>query len=56
MTDWYVVLGEYIRNNVADGQEGIPVHLEYQYIDVSTCEAATGLWLETWSVSFCGSL
>ena len=50
----YFVTGEYYRTNVTDGQEGVPVHLEYQYIDVSTCDAATGLYLETWQANATG--
>lgn len=48
------VTGEYLRMDVVEDQEGIPVHLEYQYIDVSTCEAATGLYLETWRANATG--
>ncbi|THY70846.1 aromatic compound dioxygenase [Aureobasidium pullulans] len=50
----YFVTGEYYRPNVTEDQEGIPVHLEYQYIDISTCEVATGLYLEAWQANATG--
>lgn len=50
----YYVTGEYIRSDVTDGQEGVPVHLEYQYIDVSTCEVVEGLYVDTWQANATG--
>lgn len=50
----YFVVGEYYRTNVVESQEGIPLHLEYQYIDISTCEVATGLYLEAWQANSTG--
>lgn len=46
--------GEYVRTNVTEDQGGVPVHLEYQYIDVETCKAATGLHLTHWSANATG--
>lgn len=28
----YYVTGEYIRTDVTEDQDGVPVHLEYQYV------------------------
>ncbi|KAG9516123.1 aromatic compound dioxygenase, partial [Aureobasidium melanogenum] len=50
----YFVIGEYYRTNVVESQGGVPVHLEYQYIDTSTCEPATGLYLEAWQANSTG--
>lgn len=51
----YYVEGELFRSNVLDGQKGVHVHLEYQYIDVSTCKAPTKqLYIETWSANATG--
>ncbi|KAF2226631.1 Intradiol ring-cleavage dioxygenase [Elsinoe ampelina] len=50
----YYVSGEHYRTNVVEDQEGVPVHIEYQYIDVETCEVATGLYIETWSTNATG--
>ncbi|KAF2453724.1 Intradiol ring-cleavage dioxygenase [Lineolata rhizophorae] len=37
----YFVAGEMIRSNVTEGQAGVPLHLEFQFIDTSTCEPIT---------------
>lgn len=50
----YYVSGELIRSDVVDGQEGVAVHLEYQYIDVSTCEPVPGLYVDTWQANATG--
>ena len=51
----YYVSGEYFRTNVVEDQEGLPVHLEYQYVDVSTCDAPTkDLYLENWQANATG--
>jgi len=50
----YYVSGELVRSNVVDGQEGVAIHLEYQYIDVSTCEPIEGLWIDTWNANSTG--
>ena len=50
----YFVTGEYFRTDVVEDQEGVPVHIEYQYIDISTCDVATGLYLETWQANATG--
>jgi len=50
----YYVSGELIRSDVVGGQEGVPVHLEYQYIDVSTCEPVSGLYVDTWQANATG--
>ncbi|KAF2151337.1 aromatic compound dioxygenase, partial [Myriangium duriaei CBS 260.36] len=51
----YWVEGEYYRSNVRDGQAGVPIHLEYQYIDVNTCDTPTSdLYIEHWSANATG--
>lgn len=50
----YWVTGEYVRKNVVRGQSGIPVHLEYQFIDTSTCNAVSGMYVETWQANATG--
>lgn len=35
----YYVYGELIRSNVTEGQAGVPMHLEMQFVDTNTCEA-----------------
>ncbi|KAJ6100437.1 Intradiol ring-cleavage dioxygenase [Penicillium canescens] len=50
----YWVRGEYVRENVIDGQPGVPVILETQFIDVETCEPIVGLGMEIWSANATG--
>lgn len=51
----YYVTGEYYRSDVTEDQTGVPVEIEYQYIDVSTCSApASTIYIETWSVNATG--
>ncbi|KAJ5288651.1 Intradiol ring-cleavage dioxygenase [Penicillium angulare] len=47
----YYVVGEQIRQNVVEDKwcDGIPLHLELQYIDVTTCEPVSGLWVDVWN-------
>lgn len=40
----YFVKGEYIRKNLRDGQEGVPVILDGQFVDVETCEPIENLY------------
>src|SRR4051812_9781119 len=44
----YFVLGEQIRSNVAEGQKGVPLHLEVQFVNVKTCKPSPGLLVDIW--------
>jgi protocatechuate 3,4-dioxygenase beta subunit len=44
----YYVAGEYIRNNVIDGQEGVPLVLDLQVINIANCEPLSGVMVEIW--------
>jgi protocatechuate 3,4-dioxygenase beta subunit len=50
----YYVTGEQIRSNVVDGQVGVPMHLEMQYIDIKTCKPATNILVDIWSCNALG--
>jgi len=50
----YFVSGELIRSDVVDGQAGIAMHLEYEYIDINTCEPVEGLYIDTWNANATG--
>lgn len=51
----YYVLGEHVRSNVTEGETGIPVHLELQFIDVSTCDAVEDpLFVDIWNCNSTG--
>jgi len=43
------VTGEYIRSKLVDDQEGIPLHLDIQLVDVNTCQPMGNVFLELWS-------
>jgi len=50
----YYVGGEYIRTDVAEDQAGIPLYLDYQVIDVDTCEPIPEIHLELWHCNATG--
>ncbi|KAF8750342.1 Aromatic compound dioxygenase [Rhizoctonia solani] len=42
----YHILGEMVRQNISEGQAGVPLTVEVDFIDVETCEA--NLWVDAW--------
>jgi protocatechuate 3,4-dioxygenase beta subunit len=50
----YYVLGEQIRSDVREGQPGIPMHLELQFVDVTTCKSLQPLVVDIWSCNATG--
>lgn len=50
----YYVGGEYIRSNIIEEQEGIETILDYQVIDVDTCEPVPNVYLEIWHCNATG--
>ena len=50
----YYVLGEYVRKDVKEGQAGIDMYLEVQYIDIETCEPVQGLYVDVWNCNATG--
>ena len=50
----FYVNGEMIRSNIVDGEEGVPVYLDVQFIDVSTCEPATAVMVDLWHANSTG--
>ncbi|KAL2264364.1 hypothetical protein VTK26DRAFT_5790 [Humicola hyalothermophila] len=50
----YYVAGEYIRSNVVESQPGVPLLLDYQVIDVATCDPVPNLYLEIWHCNATG--
>lgn len=44
----YYVSGEFIREDVTDGQAGVDLHLELQVLDVNTCEPIANAYTEIW--------
>lgn len=45
------VAGEAIRKTLVEGQEGIPLHLDLQLVDVTTCKPIPSAVIEIWSKS-----
>jgi protocatechuate 3,4-dioxygenase beta subunit len=33
----YYVTGEFIRQDITEGQAGVPLHIELQFVDMTTC-------------------
>ncbi|KAH7313882.1 Intradiol ring-cleavage dioxygenase [Stachybotrys elegans] len=50
----YYVSGESIRRNLVEDQEGVDLILDFQVIDVSTCEPVPELFLEIWHCNSTG--
>jgi Dioxygenase len=50
----YYVNGELIRENVAEGQGGIPLFLQMQFVDTSTCEPIPNMWVDLWHCNATG--
>ncbi|KAE8151624.1 Intradiol ring-cleavage dioxygenase [Aspergillus avenaceus] len=48
------VKGELIRQDVRDDQEGVPVYLDGQFIDIDTCEPIEGLYWDVWNCNTTG--
>lgn len=50
----YYVLGELVRSDVKEGQAGVDLYLDVQYIDINTCEPAQGLFVDVWNCNATG--
>lgn len=50
----YYVNGELIRKDVKEGQAGIDLYLEVQYIDVATCQPVPELFVDIWNCNATG--
>ncbi|KAI1373972.1 aromatic compound dioxygenase [Hypoxylon crocopeplum] len=50
----YYVGGEYVRENVIEDQAGVDTILDYQVIDVNTCEPVTDVYVEMWHCNSTG--
>ncbi|KAL4863405.1 hypothetical protein BDV12DRAFT_202129 [Aspergillus spectabilis] len=48
------VNGELIRTDILEEQPGVPVVLEYQFVDVSTCQPLVDIYADTWSCNATG--
>jgi len=50
----FYVTGEAIRSNIVDGERGVPLHLDIQMVDVTTCQPVKGVYIEIWGANATG--
>ena len=50
----YYVDGELIRDDIRDGQEGVPLFLDVQLIDTSTCDPVPAVYVDFWHCNATG--
>ncbi|KAH8898850.1 aromatic compound dioxygenase [Thozetella sp. PMI_491] len=48
------VMGEAVRSKVVDDQKGVPLYLDFQVIDVNTCQPLKGVLVEMWNCNSTG--
>ena len=48
------VTGEYVRKNIVEYQAGVPITLDYQVINVDTCEPVSDVYVEIWHCNATG--
>jgi len=50
----YYVAGELIREDITEGQRGVPLHVEVEFVDVANCEAVPQLAIDLWQCNATG--
>lgn len=50
----YYVDGELIRTNMVEDQEGVPLYLDVQLLDTSTCEPVPAVFVDFWHCNSTG--
>ncbi|KAI5925504.1 Intradiol ring-cleavage dioxygenase [Camillea tinctor] len=50
----FYVLGEYVRDDLRDGEAGIDMIVETQVLDVATCSPLVGSWVDIWNANTTG--
>lgn len=50
----FYVPGEYVREDLREGQKGVDVVVDGQFIDVETCEPIEGLYWDIWNCNATG--
>ncbi|KAL2193337.1 Intradiol ring-cleavage dioxygenase [Corynascus similis CBS 632.67] len=50
----FYVLGQDIRTDLVETQQGVPLYLDFQLIDVETCEPIEGAFIEMWNANSTG--
>ncbi|KAL8287185.1 hypothetical protein RQP46_003637 [Phenoliferia psychrophenolica] len=49
----YHILGELVRQNITEGQAGVPLEVQINVIDISTCEPVQ-VWIDAWHANATG--
>lgn len=50
----FYVLGEYVRSDLTDDEEGVALTFDAQFVDVETCEPVTDVWFDIWNCNATG--
>ncbi|KAJ5719265.1 aromatic compound dioxygenase [Penicillium malachiteum] len=50
----YYVKGELIRSDIREGQAGVPIIFDAQFVDVDTCEPIEDLYFDIWNCNATG--
>jgi protocatechuate 3,4-dioxygenase beta subunit len=50
----FYVKGELVRSDLLEGQEGVPVIFDVQFVDVNTCEGIEELYADIWNCNATG--
>ncbi|KAI1344456.1 Intradiol ring-cleavage dioxygenase [Xylariaceae sp. FL0016] len=50
----YYVADEFVRTNIGEDLEGVPITMDYQVVDINTCEPMTDTYLEIWHANSTG--
>ncbi|KAH6962036.1 Intradiol ring-cleavage dioxygenase [Ilyonectria sp. MPI-CAGE-AT-0026] len=50
----YYVSGEYVRRDIGEEQTGVAITLDYQVVDVDTCEPVPNVFVEIWHCNATG--
>ncbi|KAK5654725.1 hypothetical protein OQA88_7050 [Cercophora sp. LCS_1] len=50
----FYILGESVRSTITEDQQGVPLHLDIQLIDVDTCLPIKGTFIEMWNANSTG--
>ncbi|KIJ29078.1 hypothetical protein M422DRAFT_189042 [Sphaerobolus stellatus SS14] len=50
----YWVKGELVRSNIVQNEPGVPLYLDFQFVDVNTCTPIKNVFLDTWHANSTG--
>ncbi|KAJ6088532.1 hypothetical protein N7486_009793 [Penicillium sp. IBT 16267x] len=50
----YYVSGELIRENLVEGQSGVPLYMDIQVLDTNTCEPLPNIYMDLWHCNATG--